>query len=321
MDIVLAGPLDYNNKIKAGAPVRPLAGRLPPLPMLRAFEATGRTGSMRRAAADIGISHTVISRHIRNLEAWIGWKLIKSGPRGATLTVEGEALFAVTTNALQSISEIAGQLRSSAGVDELHIWSVPGLATRWLTPRLRDIQDAISSSEVLLRSSAQIPDFSLGEADVMIGFGNHDQLPDHAIPLIQPRMFPAASPSWLQLNGIPKAIEELTQLPLIHEESYAQWAHWFRLANIDVKKPLRGPRLWDANLGLDAAIAGQGVALTSNVLAANEIKNGRLIELFQTDIRVGGYFLLTSRPNSEDSRIERFREWLEAALRAFEKTS
>ncbi len=215
---------------------------------------------------------------------------------------------------------MAGQLRSSAGVDELHIWSVPGLATRWLTPRLRDIQETISSSEVLLRSSAQMPDFSLGEADVMIGFANHGQLPDQALPLIQPRMFPVASPLWLQQNGSPKAIADLTRLPLIHEESYSQWAHWLHLAGIDVQMPLRGPRLWDANLGLDAAIAGQGVALTSTVLAGNELSSGRLIELFDTNIRLGGYFLLSSRPGSENPRIEKFQDWLKTALRNFEST-
>src|SRR5690606_35838047 len=80
-------------------PERPLAGRLPPLTMLRAFEAAARTGSMRKASSDIGISHTVVSRHISGLESWIGWKLVHAGPRGIVLTPEGEALFAATSSA------------------------------------------------------------------------------------------------------------------------------------------------------------------------------------------------------------------------------
>lgn len=269
---------------------------------------------MRKAASDIGISHTVVSRHLQNLEAWAGWKLLNAGPRGVTLTTEGQALFTVTTAAFQSISDIAGQLRSTAGADELHIWSVPGLANRWLIPRLHDIKQAVSSGEVLIRSSAQFPDFSLGEADIMIGFGIFDQLPDHAVPLIQPRMFPVVSPSWLEQHGKPETIEELTKLPLIHEESYSQWTRWFRLAGIDIDKALRGPRLWDANLGFDAAMTGQGVALTSRLLTSKEIAEGRLLELFSTDIRVGGYYLLMPGVRSGDPRIQRFKDWLSATL-------
>ena len=94
MGLVMAGPKD--KKRGAYAP----SAKLPPLVMLRAFEAAGRTGSMRRAAEDIGVSHTVISRHVKNLEYWIGRKLVRSGPRGVELTTEGEVLLAATSRAI-----------------------------------------------------------------------------------------------------------------------------------------------------------------------------------------------------------------------------
>jgi DNA-binding transcriptional LysR family regulator len=269
---------------------------------------------MRKAADDIGISHTVISRHIRNLEAWIGWKLLTAGPRGAVLTPEGHFLHAATAAAFQSIASVAAELRSKAGTDELHIWCVPGLATRWLIPRLAEIRHAISSGEVLLRAIDRIPDFTRGEADMMVGFGDFANLPERAIPLLQPRMFPVVSPAWLEQYGMPKAIDDLIQLPLIHEESHAQWIKWFRLAGVEIRRSLMGPRLWDASLGFDAALAGQGVALTSNLIVAQEIEDGRLIELFDTDICVGGYFLLTSESNRQDERIDRFKTWIQRMI-------
>lgn len=299
-------------------PERPLSGRLPPMTMLRAFEATGRTGSMRKAANDIGISHTVVSRHIQNLEAWIGWKLLSAGPRGTTLTPEGQSLYAVTATAFQSIANVSAQLRSKAGSDEFHIWCAPGLATRWLIPRLAEIRETIASGEVLLRAADHIPDFTQGEADLMIGFGDLHNLPDRAIPLLQPRMFPVASPSWLAKNGIPGSIDDLTRLPLIHEESYAQWTSWLQLAHIQIQGTLAGPRLWDASLGFDAALAGQGVALTSNLMVSREIEDGRLVELFNTDIRVGSYYLLTPRANWQDERIVRFKTWIKETMSELE---
>jgi len=276
---------------------------------------------MRKAASDIGISHTVVSRHIQNLEAWIGWKLLTAGPRGVTLTPEGQSLFATTTAAFQSIAGAAAQLRSKAGSDEFHIWCTPGLATRWLIPRLEEVRESISSGEVLLRSADHSPDFMRGEADLMIGFGDFDNLPDRAVPLLLPRMFPVASPKWLERHGMPGSLEDLTRLPLIHEESYAQWTDWFEQAGIEIQRPLTGPRLWDASLGFDAALAGQGVALTSNLMVSRDIENGRLVELFATDIRVGGYYLLTSGANTQDDRVARFHSWIEHAIEAFEQST
>lgn len=261
------------------------------------------------------ISHTVVSRHIQNLEAWIGWKLLSAGPRGVQLTSEGKSLYSAASSAFQSMANAASQLRSRGGRDELHIWCTPGLATRWLIPRLQEIRDAISSGEVLIRAADRMPDFSRGEADLMIGFGGFSRLPDHAIPLLQPRMFPVASPSWLEKNGMPGSLEELTRMPLIHEESYEKWTRWFEQAGVAIRGALTGPRLWDASLGFDAALAGQGVALTSNLIVSRDNEDGRLIEQFDTDIRVGGYFL-TANWNRQDERIARFRSWIEKTLPA-----
>ncbi len=299
-------------------PERPLSGRLPPLIMLRAFEAAGRTGSMRKAASDIGVSHTVVSRHIQNLEAWIGWKLVNAGPRGITLTSEGEALYAATASAFRSIANVAVQLRSKAGSDELHIWCAPGLATRWLIPRLAEIKQAISHGEILLRAAQALPNFAAGEADLMIGFGDFDALPDGAVPLLQPRMFPVATPEFWQRHGMPETHEDLAAMPLIHEESYVQWTKWLRQAGVELNRSLTGPRLWDASLGLDAALAGQGVTLTSALMAANELESGGLIEAFRTDIRVGGYYLLAPAANRNDDRLVRFTDWIASAMAAFE---
>ncbi|MEW9807673.1 LysR substrate-binding domain-containing protein [Mesorhizobium sp. ZMM04-5] len=301
-------------------PARPLSGRLPPLTMLRAFEATARTGSMRKAADDIGVSHTVVSRHVRSLETWIGWKLLSAGPRGVDLTPEGRSLYTATSAAFQSIASVAMQLRAKAGADELHIWCYPGLATRWLILRLDELREVISSGEVLVRATDQVPNFAEGDADVMIGFGDFARLPDGAVPLLRPRMFPVVSPAWIVKHGMPETIEDLTRLPLIHEESYTQWTSWFLQAGVKLDRSLSGPRLWDANLGFDAALAGQGVALTTNLMVANEIERGSLIELFKTDIRVGGYYLLAPR-SVEDERVNRLKEWIMGSLARHEEST
>ena len=287
---------------------------LPPLVMLRAFEAVARMGSMRKAADDIRVSHTVVSRHVRNLEHWLGQTLVHATPRGVALTPQGEALFAATNRAFRIIANAAAELRPASRRASLRIWCMPGLATRWLTPRLSAIEAAMGDVDISLRAIDRLPDFAAGEADLMIGFGSFDHLPPRAERLLMPRMFPAASPDWIARHGAPADLAELARAPLIHEESRQQWTDWFEAMGFALRGELRGPRLWDANLGFDAALAGQGIALVTRLTAGAEIDDGRLVEILTSTVRLGGYYLLKAPQRVDDAVLARFERWLEENL-------
>lgn len=286
--------------------------------MVRAFEAVARTGTMRRAADDLGISHAVISRHIRHLEAWLKARLTASGPRGTRLTREGEVFFAAVTRAFRLIAMATADLKPSARRRALRIWCMPGLATRWLTPRLEQLQSALSGTDLVLKAVDHLPDFDQAQADLMIGFGDPEDLPHGAMPLIRPRMFPVVSPKWVRRNEVPKVVQDLARQELIHEESRQQWTDWLEAAGAGLTRPLKGPRLSDASLGLDAALAGAGVSLATRLTAREEIAAGRLIELFATRIQLGAYFLLAAPQLRKDPLIQGLYRWLLAQLRATE---
>jgi len=288
--------------------------------MVRAFEATGRMGTMRKAADDIRVSHTVVSRHVRNLESWMGRKLVSAGPRGVILTREGELFFTAVSKALQMIGNSALELRS-ADRRTLRIWCMPGLATRWLIPRWSTIEAALPGTEIVLRAIDQLSNLADADADLIIGFGDLDKLPDGTVPLIRPRVFPVASSEWVRQNGRPRTIADLVDLPLIHEESRQRWAAWFEAAGVKLNRPLTGPRLWDANLRFDAVLAGQGIALDTGLTTVQDIANGRMVELFETEIRLGGYYLAARNNRWDEPVIQRFRKWLEQNLRATEEAA
>jgi len=292
--------------------------QLPPLTMVRAFEATGRMGTMRKAADDISVSHTVVSRHVRNLEAWIDRKLVITSPRGVVLTKDGELFFSTVSKAFQMIGNAALELRSPEQWPTLRIWCTPGLATRWLIPRWSILERALPGNEIVLRAMDQLSNFANADADLVIGFGDLQDLPDGAVPLVQPRIFPVVSQEWVRKNGLPATIAELAELPLIHEESRQRWTAWFAAAGVKLSRPLTGPRLWDANLRLDAVLAGQGIALDTSVTTTEEIAKGRLVELFNTDIRLGGYYLVAPRNGWDDPLVSRLRQWFEINIRATE---
>lgn len=273
---------------------------------------------MRRAAEDIGISHTVISRHIRDLEAWLRVKLVIAGPRGIKLTRSGELFSTAVARAFGLILAATAELRPAARRRMLRIWCMPGLATRWLTPRLALIQQALPEMELVLRATDQLPDFSTDAADLVIGFRNLDELPRGAETLVQPRMFPVASPQWLKRQGAPRSVRLLASSPLIHEDSRQQWTDWLAAAGMPPKRSLSGPRLSDASLAFDAALAGVGVALATRLTAQSEIAEGRLVELFNTNIRLGAYYFLAAPALRKDPAVSRFRDWLTTHLLATE---
>jgi LysR family glycine cleavage system transcriptional activator len=197
----------------------------------------------------------------------------------------------------------------------LKVWCMPGLASRWLTPRLSQIRQHLPDVEIVVRPTEILPDFAQVAADLMIGFGMPQSLPPHAIPLVRPRVFPVASPQFLAKHGAPATVTDLVRYPLIHEESYAQWASWFAAGHIQIgEDKLSGTRLWSANLCIDAALAGQGITLGFAPLVQDCINDGQLVELFETDIRLGGYFLAAPPGRWADPILSRFRDWIKGEL-------
>lgn len=286
-------------------------GDLPPLAMLRAFEAVGRMGSMRKAADDIGVSHNVVSYHIKNLEKWLGAALLERGPRGVNLTKEGRDFHAAVSVSFETISRAASRLRAPLRQKSIKIWCANGLASRWLTPRLSQIERNMPNVSIVVRPTERMPDFSCGEADLLIGYSPDENLPPRAIPSVPLRAFPVASPDFLKNFGEPLSVSDLTKFALIHEENHDQWANWFVAAGQDFRSSqLRGPRLWNAGLCIEAALAGQGIALGFSLIVQDLLDQRRLVELFDTQIELGRYYFLISPSSEADSVILRFIEWI-----------
>ena len=303
-------------KTAAAPDTVPQRGRMPPLSMVRAFEAVGRLASMRKAATDLGVCHTVVSRHVRNLEAWLGARLVDTGPRGIRLTDEGRAFHRAVATAFDLVAAATADLRPETARGPLRIWCVPGLAARWLAPRLADLQAALPDVEIVLRASTEPPDFARREADAGIVFGEAPEAIGRTLRLGHARLFPVASPAWIAAHPPITGLADLAAEKLIHEESRDQWRRWFERAGHIPRTDLTGPRLWYASSALDAAVAGQGVALATRLQAADDMIAGRLVELLATDVELGDYWFVAPQGHLNDPLTARFRAWLIDAVAA-----
>ncbi len=291
-----------------------MSRRLPPLVALKAFEAVVRLGGMRKAAAELGVDHTAVGRHVRNLEAVLGLRLLETDSRGSLPTAEGRRLADQSAIAFDLIADVTESLSPARRNGELRIWCVPGLAVRWLMPRLSEVQALVPDREIVLRPTDQAPDLIRGEADLEIRFKARPAPGIKTEDIISPRFFPVASPAFLKTRPPVGTLADLTTLPLIHEDTREQWRVWLQSAGLNPVPPLDGPRLWYANVAIEAALMGQGAALVNRLQVAPELADGTLLELLHTHIEIGAYTVQAAADRWSEPVLVKLRRWLKTEL-------
>jgi LysR family glycine cleavage system transcriptional activator len=286
-----------------------LPERLPPLVPLRAFEAVGRLGGLRAASEALSVHHTVVGRHVRKLEDWLGAKLVDSSFSETRLTPAGKVYYDQISEALQLISDATYSLRPAAG-QQVRIWCGPGLNIMWLMPRLQQISEAISTEVVLLRATDHLPDFRRYEADIAIHYGREYVPNSTSVDLLLPRMLAVASPDFVARHGPLQTPADLVDVPLIHEQTWDWWQKWFRANNVPVAGPIGGPRLGYSHVAIEAAILGNGVALANELLVSPDLAAGRLVEVAPTQTYFDPYVFYAAKARWNEPAIARLRNLL-----------
>jgi LysR family transcriptional regulator, glycine cleavage system transcriptional activator len=284
--------------------------KLPSLVALRAFEAVARRKSIRRAAEELAIDHTVVSRHLRSLQASLAVQLVNTTKRGVQLTPLGEQYAARLSIAFADIASATARLEIDRRAKSFRIWVSPAFAMYRLVPRLPEVHSLFPQFDVELRSTVDIPNFSRMEADAAIIYGETDEVGTQSVALSHPRVFPVASPAWLARHKKIEQPQQLLSQTLIHAESSSQWEDWFQHCGVQLAPPLPGPRLWNMYLATEAAKLGQGIALANETVVKGEIKNGKLAEVCGSSIKFQKYQLVAAQGRWHDPQIEAFREWL-----------
>ncbi len=304
----------------AAASVADLSNRkaIPPFAALRAFEAVGRLGGVRRAAVSLGLDHAVVSRHIRALEEWSGVRLIDRLHGGGRLTSEGATYHARIAAALSEIASATADLTGMSNHDRLNIWCVPGFASQWLMSRLGNFRATNADLDMEFHPTDVSPDFARHEADADLRYMVSSKIGQVApgvrsIEIARPLVFPVGSPGLVaELNAAMDKPEDLLRAPLLHEDSDEEWRGWLAANNVDPGPRMLGPRLWHAHLTLDAARRGEGLALANCFLLGDDLETGRLVPLgVGTPVALGAYMLFARKDRWDAPSVVRFRRWLQ----------
>jgi LysR family transcriptional regulator, glycine cleavage system transcriptional activator len=292
----------------------------PPLAALRAFEAVGRLGGIRKAARELGTDHAVVSRHIRALEAWVNTALLAREGGDYRLTETGRAYHGEIERALATIAGATGALTRQGERMRLSIWCIPGFAFLWLSDRLGSFLEANPDIDLDFRPADDLPDFRAKDVDGAIRYiRNWDEagVPRHVhrLEFARPPVFPVAAPSFAAALPPLATAADLPGCTLLHEDSDEEWRHWLAAQGVSAPQPLPGPRLWHAHLTLNAARQGQGIALANPLLLRDDLETGRLVRIEARDrafapVQLGSYRLMARADQWNATGLARFRSWL-----------
>jgi DNA-binding transcriptional LysR family regulator len=290
---------------------------LPPIANLQAFEAVARRKSFALAAEELHLTASAVSHQISRLEGHLNVRLFERSAHGVRLSPAGEHYLFHVRAALSAITSATEDLRQGIK-NSLYVHSAPSIASLWLMPRLHNFAKAYPDISLNLSAAHTPSDFALGQADIDIRYGI-PQWGDLVVePLFEESIIPLASPAFIKQHKL-KRISQLLEVPLIQSNvSVVQWSDWFRRFS-DLRSPDRFPVRFDrAQMSLDAATQGLGVALESVVNAGGHLAEGKLIALFGMSkaVRVKAHFAVYPERHAKRPAVEAFLSWLhsEAAM-------
>ncbi len=285
---------------------------------LRAFMAVAQHLNFRAAGEQLHLTQPAISRQISGLEDELGAPLFLRGTRKVELTSAGNTLLRVVKPWLEQLDGTVRQLRSAQRRQPVALTTFASMASLWLLPRLVGFQQAHPAIDIRISADDHMVDLDDPELDVAVRFCAAHQVPPGSTLLFSECVAPVASPALLQRQRLRNAAD-LAQHTLLEEEDpkagsrFQSWQPWLR----DHAPAKLEPRGWIylnyTYQQIQAALAGQGVALARLPLVHESLERGDLVEPFGATGRVAspfGYWLVRFRQRRERAPLFAFEEWL-----------
>lgn len=278
----------------------------PPLNALRGFEAAARLGSFHKAAEELHLTQSAISQQIRSLETFLEQPLFHRNGRSVSLTDAGYDLQSTTQAMLQQLSVGIRRLEQYRKPNQLVVNTTPAFARHWLLPRLGDFHRQHPEVDLWLFTSFDPPDMATQTIDLSLRDDLSAQAECSHQTLFRDRLYPACHPDLLKVPA-----EQRTTL---HGEREMDWSHWLVEGGEDVGQRSSGLNFSDPGLLLDAACAGHGIALVSQLLASQACKQGLLQPLCAQTVRGPDWSCLIHRDSEKSPLTRSFSTWLQASL-------
>ncbi|WPB59480.1 transcriptional regulator GcvA [Xylophilus sp. GOD-11R] len=293
---------------------------LPPTTWLMAFESTARHGSISRAAQELHLTQSAVSRQVAQLEDQLGCALFHRVRQRVLLTDAGRIYAAELRQHFDALSAATQRAMTFGGTGEvLELAVLPTFGTEWLIPRMPGFARAHPDVTVNFSTRSEPFDFEREPFDAAIHFGD-DFWPGASCDyLMREAVVPVCSPAFRAEHGL-RQPADLAGVRLLQQASRpSQWGDWFAQAGVEANDAMRGPRFEQFSMLAQAAASGLGVALVSRLLVSDLLQSGRLEVLFDQALRSdAAYWFVMPESRASEPLVLAFRRWLldEAAASA-----
>lgn len=291
---------------------------------LRAFEVAARHKSLSKAAEELSVTPAAVHHQVKSLELLLGVTLFARSGNNLTLTQAAVAALPTLESAFDLLSLATEKIRQHSSGGVLSLAVCPSFAQRWLVPRINRFRESFTGIELRIATTTEIPDLNSTEFDIAIGYGPEERFRASGVAaerLMGDEVFPVCTPEF-RLHHQIKTERDLASVVLLHddralEEQGADWHSWLTMAGANAPSGRESIRFDSAALTIDAALAGQGVALARLSLVEDDLVEGRLVRPFAHRLTVNsGYYASHLEVIAEQARVVAFREWIfaEASL-------
>jgi LysR family glycine cleavage system transcriptional activator len=285
---------------------------MPPLNALRAFEIAARLGSLTRAAQELSVTQGAVSRHVAQLEHWLGVTLFVRTRRGTALTPEGEAYYRGIHQAFEQIGESTRVLMRRPALNMLRLKLPPTFAIRWLVPRLARFHALNRHIDVQITTSHHPVDFEREDVDVAIHSGPTAPPGLYSRRIFGEALLPVCSPGLFRHYPPPREPADLAHHVLLcslHRPN--DWPDWLKAANVPHIDGNGGLKFENSALAYQAAIDELGIVMAQYAFVADDLRSGRLIAPVALRAETSlSYFMLYLPHRRSSPKIQAFENWL-----------
>lgn len=284
----------------------------PPLPALRAFEATVRLGGFSQAGRSLNVTHAAVAQQVRALEAHLGVALVHRDGRKLAVTAEGGQLAAALNEGFHAIQATVSALKAGGEDRPVTVTVTPTFATNWLMPRLGRFWARHHDIPISLRPDNKVLDLKRERIDLGIRFGMGSWPGVDAEYLTSARYLVVGAPQLLG-DGRFEAPDMLKHLPWVLEGNWSEQFNWLKCCLGLDREALDYTEFATDELALAAARQGYGLHISSAALVEQDLKSGRLRVVFDSvDDNPGYYIVAPPGPMRKPARL--FARWLKESV-------
>ena len=289
--------------------------QLPPLELLLAFEASARHLSFTKAAGELSLTQSAVSRQIQALEESLGTRLFERRTRALLLTEAGQRFYQVAQQALGVLDAATQKLRGASAARTVTVTTTPGFASLWLIPRLNGYLQANPGVDVRISASYELTNLEREGLDLGIRYASADQMEGQR-PLFEEEVVPVCSPELAADPARPlREPADLRAHVLLHSDdskySWMEWNLWLHAHGLRDLKYAGALQFNQYDQLVQAAVNGQGIALGRLPLLQRLLKQGKLVTPFpKSVVSSRGYYLVRSARAAGKREVADFTAWL-----------